>query len=828
MLFNATQSEELRVAIVDGQKLLDLDIENAAKEQRKGNIYKGVVTRVEPSLEAAFVDYGAIRHGFLPFKEVSRSYFVNPQADPAKVRINQALKEGQEVLVQVDKDERGNKGAALTTFIGLAGRYLVLMPNNPRGGGVSRRIEGEDRNELRELISRLNVPSGMSVIARTAGIGRSAEELDWDLNYLVQLWTAISSASEQQAASFLIYQESSLVIRAIRDHFHQEIGELLIDTDAIYQQAVQFMGHVMPNNVNLVKKYTDQVPLFSRFQIEQQIETAHAREVMLPSGGAIIIDRTEAIVAIDVNSAKSTRGSDIEETAFRTNLEAAEEITRQLRLRDLGGLVVIDFIDMENNKNQREVENYLRNALSIDRARVQVGKISQFGLLELSRQRLNSSLGENNSIICPRCNGTGNIRSTESTALQVLRILQDEAIKENTATIHAQVPVDVATYLLNEKRDEFRDLEKRLNINCLLIPNISFSVPQYEITRVRHDDKTVSVSNEKPSYKLATAPESKEYTFTKRVDSSKINEPVIKGVPLGKPAPGLKRKGVFRSFLELISHLFSGKTNRRKKDHKNRPKNNRSRRDRRPERRADRKNENRRKEKDKKIEKNSDHRKSARIKRSSSTTRENTTGETPIQEPNELKPKRRRRRMRTVSAEESAHQKAVTEIPNKKQSEQKSSSDSFVESATPKTTTDNQQKNEAFSKLKETSSTEGLNQTSEMKSENNPNQRENSEESQRMNDIKNTSTHSQPAKKPSKIEKAKEKDEMQTPYTVPDNMQMIETKISHKSNLNEQKSTQDLTTQKPKVRISPFENNVSKDTEQNHMEQIETKKDGED
>ena len=430
MLFNATQSEELRVAIVDGQKLLDLDIETTGKEQRKGNIYKGVVTRVEPSLEAAFVDYGAVRHGFLPFKEVSRSYFANPQADPAKVRIQQALKEGQEVLVQVDKDERGNKGAALTTFIGLAGRYLVLMPNNPRGGGVSRRIEGEDRNELRELISQLSIPSGMSVIARTAGIGRTAEELDWDLNYLVQLWNAISSASDQQAGSFLIYQESSLVIRSIRDHFHQDIGELLIDTDEIHEQAIQFMSHVMPNNVGRVKKYSDEVPLFSRFQIEHQIESAYSREVMLPSGGAIIIDHTEAIVAIDVNSAKSTRGSDIEETAFKTNLEAAEEITRQLRLRDLGGLVVIDFIDMESNKNQREVENFLRTSLGNDRARVQVGKISQFGLLELSRQRINSALGETNSITCPQCNGLGTIRSTESTALHILRILQEEAIKE--------------------------------------------------------------------------------------------------------------------------------------------------------------------------------------------------------------------------------------------------------------------------------------------------------------------------------------------------------------------------------------------------------------
>ncbi|NBQ85594.1 MAG: Rne/Rng family ribonuclease, partial [Methylophilaceae bacterium] len=406
MLFNATQSEELRVAIVDGQKLIDLDIESAGKEQRKSNIYKGVITRIEPSLEAAFVNYGTDRHGFLPFKEVARSYFQG-DAEGGKARIQDVLKEGQELIVQVDKDERGNKGAALTTFISLAGRYLVLMPNNPRGGGVSRRIEGEDRNELRDTMAQLQVPNGMSIIARTAGIGRSVEELQWDLNYLLQLWDAVEGASTIQNAPFLIYQESSLVIRAIRDYFQPDIGEILIDTADIHEQAVQFMNHVMPGHVTRVKLYQDETPLFSRFQIEHQIETAFAREVRLPSGGAIVIDHTEALVSVDVNSGRSTKGSDIENTAFNTNLEAAEEVARQLRLRDLGGLVVIDFIDMESQRNQREVENRLREALHFDRARVQTGKISRFGLLELSRQRLRPSLGEGNHIACPRCHGIG-------------------------------------------------------------------------------------------------------------------------------------------------------------------------------------------------------------------------------------------------------------------------------------------------------------------------------------------------------------------------------------------------------------------------------------
>src|ERR671919_376709 len=504
MLFNATQQEELRVAIVDGQKLVDLDIESAAREQRKSNIYKGIITRIEPSLEAAFVDYGEERHGFLPFKEVARSYF-KPDVDVGRARIQDALREGQELIVQVEKDERGNKGAALTTFISLAGRYLVLMPNNPRGGGVSRRVEGEDRNELRDIIDQLEIPQGMSVIGRTAAIGRTKEELEWDLSYLLQLWRAIEGAAHQQSGAFLIYQESSLVIRAIRDYFHQDIGEILIDTENIFEQAQQFMGHVMPNNVNRVKLYKDDVPLFSRFQIEHQIESAYSRAVSLPSGGAIVIDHTEALVSIDVNSARSTRGADIEETAFRTNLEAADEIARQLRLRDLGGLIVIDFIDMESARNQREVENRFRDALRYDRARVQTGKISRFGLLELSRQRLRPSLGESSHSPCPRCHGIGHIRGTESTALHILRIIQEEAMKDNTAQIVAQVPVDVATFLLNEKRTDVMSIESRFKVNVLLIPNMHLETPNYSVTRLRHDDLN-QAEPLPPSYNMVDVP----------------------------------------------------------------------------------------------------------------------------------------------------------------------------------------------------------------------------------------------------------------------------------------------------------------------------------
>ena len=539
MLFNATQSEELRVAIVDGQKLIDLDIEHAGKEQRKSNIYKGVITRIEPSLEAAFVDYGMDRHGFLPFKEVARSYY--KEGADGKSRIQDALKEGQELIVQVDKDERGNKGAALTTFISLAGRYLVLMPNNPRGGGVSRRIEGEDRDELRDVLAQLEVPKGMSIIARTAGIGRNAEELQWDLNYLTQLWTAIDGASAMQAGAYLIYQEGSLVIRAIRDYFSSDIGEILIDTPDIHEQAVQFMNHVMPGNVNRVKLYQDEIPLFTRFQIEHQIESAFAREVRLPSGGAIVIDHTEALVSVDVNSGRATRGSDIEHTAFNTNIEAAEEVARQLRLRDLGGLVVIDFIDMESQRNQREVENALRDALHVDRARVQTGKISRFGLLELSRQRLRPSLGETNHIPCPRCSGTGHIRGIESTALHILRITQEDAMKENSAIIQVQLPVEVATFLLNEKRADIHKIEQRMGVEVVLIPNIHLETPNYNIVRIKHDD--VNEETNRASYKLVEMPA--ETTFIPTAEeTAKAVRPVaaVKGITPAAPAPIVAEK----------------------------------------------------------------------------------------------------------------------------------------------------------------------------------------------------------------------------------------------------------------------------------------------
>jgi ribonuclease E len=565
MLFNATHAEELRVAIVDGQKLIDLDIETAGKEQRKSNIYKGVITRIEPSLEAAFVDYGSERHGFLPFKEVSRAYFQNPDADPARVSIREALREGQELIVQVDKDERGSKGAALTTFISLAGRYIVLMPNNPRGGGVSRRVEGEERNELRDTISQLEVPAGMSIIARTAGIGRSLEELTWDMGYLMQLWQAIESAAKQQSGAFLIYQEGSLVIRAIRDYFHQEIGEILIDTESIFDQAQQFMGHVMPQNVGRVKLYKDDVPLFSRFQIEHQIETAYSRQVPLPSGGAIVIDHTEALVTVDVNSARSTRGADIEETALRTNLEAADEIARQLRLRDLGGLVVIDFIDMESTRNQRDVENRLRDALKYDRARVQTGKISRFGLMELSRQRLQTSLGETSHISCPRCNGTGHIRSIESSALHILRILQEEAMKDNTAAVHAQVPIDVATYLLNEKRNEFHAIETRLKVSVLLIPNVNLETPHYTISRLRHDELN---QNEPvaPSYKMASVPvDATEPASTSQKAEIVRPQAAVQGITPAQPAPSptpvpMSEKAAGPSIFEKIFGWLSRKS----------------------------------------------------------------------------------------------------------------------------------------------------------------------------------------------------------------------------------------------------------------------------
>ena len=534
MLINATQAEERRLAIVDGQKLLDYEIEIEGREQRKGNIYKAVVTRVEPSLEACFVDYGEERHGFLPFKEISRQYFA-AGVPVNQARINDVIKEGQELLVQVEKEERGNKGAALTTFVSLAGRYVVLMPNNPRGGGVSRRIEGEDRQELKQALDQLEYPNGMSIIARTAGIGRDAAELQWDLNYLLKLWNAIDGAAKGGKGAFLIYQESSLVIRAIRDYFNSDIGEILIDTDDIFEQAHQFMAHVMPEHEHRVKRYRDDAPLFSRFQIEHQIETAYSRIVQLPSGGAIVIDQTEALVAVDVNSARAIKGGDIEETATRTNLEAADEVARQARLRDLGGLIVIDFIDMEESKNRREVENRLRDALRQDRARVQFGSISKFGLLEMSRQRLKPMLSEGASIPCPRCGGSGHIRDTESSALQILRVIQEESLKESTAAVLVQVPVEVASFLLNEKRTEITKIELKQRISVMLVPNKSLDTPNYKLERLKHDDPRLD--NLDSSYKLAEEVDDVA-SFTRRSqERTNKQEPVIKGVLPDGPAP---------------------------------------------------------------------------------------------------------------------------------------------------------------------------------------------------------------------------------------------------------------------------------------------------
>jgi ribonuclease E len=533
MLINATQPEERRLAIVDGQKLLDFETEIEGREQRKGNIYKAVVTRVEPSLEACFVEYGEDRHGFLPFKEISKTYF-REGVEAKNATIKEAIREGQELLVQVEKEERGNKGAALTTFVSLAGRYLVLMPNNPRGGGVSRRIEGEDREELKENLDQLEYPKGMSLIARTAGIGRSAPELQWDLNYMLKLWSAIDGASKAGKGAFLIYQESSLVIRAIRDYFTSDIGEILIDTDDIYEQAQQFMNHVMPESAHKVKRYRDDAALFSRFQIEHQIETAFSRTVNLPAGGAIVIDHTEALVSVDVNSARATRGGDIEETATRTNLEAADEIARQMRLRDLGGLIVVDFIDMEESKNRREVEQRLRDAMRQDRARVQFSSISKFGLLELSRQRLRPALSEGNHITCPRCNGTGHIRDTESSALQILRIIQEETLKDNTAAVHVQVPVEVTSFLLNEKRTEITKIELKQRCTVLLVPNKHLETPNYKLERLRHDDPRLE--NLQASYTMIEEPDD-EVGITRREKSKPKQEPVIKGVLPDQPAP---------------------------------------------------------------------------------------------------------------------------------------------------------------------------------------------------------------------------------------------------------------------------------------------------
>lgn len=508
MLINATQPEELRVAMVDGQKLYDLDIENRTRVQKKASIYKGKITRVEPSLEAAFVDFGAERHGFLPLKEIAREYFYrSPPNSQGRMKIKDVVKEGTEVIVQVEKEERGGKGAALSTFVSLAGRYMVLMPNNPKAGGISRRIEGEERDQLRDAMADLEIPKGMGVIVRTAGIGKSSEELQWDLSYLLTIWEAVQAAAEPKPAPFLLFQESNVIVRAIRDYVRNDIGEVLIDGADAYQEASQFVEKVMPHYASKIKQYSGEIPLFNRYQVESQIETAFQREVHLPSGGSIVIDPTEAMVAIDINSARATRGSDIEETALQTNLEAADEIARQLRLRDMGGLIVIDFIDMSSNRNQRAVENRMRDALEADRARVQVGRISRFGLLEMSRQRLRPSLGETIATVCPRCDGQGTIRDTKSLALVILRLIQDEAQKDRSAEIRAMVPVDVATYLLNEKRSAIRKIEKTNQLRVLVIPNPALVTPHYEVVRLRDDDTD---AGEVVSYEIANDAEVEE------------------------------------------------------------------------------------------------------------------------------------------------------------------------------------------------------------------------------------------------------------------------------------------------------------------------------
>ena len=552
MLINTTQPEELRVALVDGQKLYDLDIEIPSRGQKKSNVYKGKITRIEPSLEAAFIDYGAERHGFLPLKEVSRNYFSDAARESGgRQSIKDALREGQELVVQVEKEERGTKGAALTTFISLAGRYLVLMPNNPRAGGVSRRIQGDERNVLRDAMSSLNIPEDMGIIVRTAGVDRSAEELQWDLDYLLTLWNAITKASEDKPAPFLIYQESNVIIRALRDYLRSDITEILVDSQDVYEQAQEFMQQVMPHNLGKLKLYQETIPLFSRFQIESQIESAFQREVTLPSGGAIVIDHTEALLSIDINSARATKGSDIEETALNTNLEAADEIARQLRIRDLGGLIVIDFIDMQPPRHHREVENRLRDALKMDRARVQIGRISRFGLLEMSRQRLRPSLGESSQNACPRCAGRGTIRGVESLSLSVLRIIEEDAMKENTVRVVARIPVDVGTYLLNEKRELLLDLERRHGVSVMLIPSPALETPNYDIQRVRGEELRGMQSER--SYQMAHE-ESETDALQALAPSSRptaMEAPAVKAVAPSTPAPEHK-------FVETIKEKTTG------------------------------------------------------------------------------------------------------------------------------------------------------------------------------------------------------------------------------------------------------------------------------
>ncbi|MFT4907854.1 MAG: ribonuclease E [Oleispira sp.] len=684
MLINATQTEELRVALVDGQRLYDLDIESGSREQKKSNIYKGKITRIEPSLEAAFVDFGADRHGFLPLKEISKSYFSkNPGS--GRVNIKEVMREGQEVIVQVDKEERGNKGAALTTMVSLAGRYLVLMPNNARAGGISRRIEGDERTELREAMKGVTVPDDMGVIVRTAGIGRSSEELQWDLDYLMQLWQAIHGASERRNAPCLLLQESNVVIRAIRDYLRQDIGEVLIDNQSAYDEAIGFVQQVMPQYESKFKLYEDKVPLFNRYQIESQIETAFQREVKLPSGGSIVIDPTEALVSIDINSARATKGADIEETATTTNCEAAEEIARQLRLRDMGGLVVIDFIDMHSNRNQREVENRLKSSLEMDRARVQVGRISRFGLMEMSRQRLRPSLGETSGHVCPRCSGTGIVRDLPSLSLSILRLIEEEAAKENTGQIRAEVPLNVGSFLLNEKREVIADIESRHDARIVILPNPHMDTPHYEVTRLRPDDSLIGQASHEQNFEP-------EMDFGLESDNvkepAKTQDAAVKAVAAARaPAP---QKSFFKKLSDSLTGLFSSEDEAEEKSkpkaNNTKPTNSRNQRSGQSTRRPQ---NNRRNERDSENKTERKNERPARAEKNSDRPARNKPVDTRDRNESNEKPEPRNNRNRNAKRDNDTKR---DERPNKKPETQAASTDDNKQEKAPRRPRNNGQR----------------------------------------------------------------------------------------------------------------------------------------
>ncbi|WP_104040417.1 ribonuclease E [Vibrio hyugaensis] len=683
MLINATQKEELRVALVDGQRLFDLDIESPGHESKKANIYKGRITRIEPSLEAAFVDYGAERHGFLPLKEIAREYFPEGYTYQGRPSIKEVLTEGQEVIVQVEKEERGSKGAALTTFISLAGSYLVLMPNNPRAGGISRRIEGDERTQLKAALSTLELPQGMGLIVRTAGVGKSAEELEWDLNVLLNHWGAIKGAADSNPAPFLIHQESNVIVRAIRDYLRRDIGEILIDSNTIYERAKEHIQLVRPDFISRVKKYEGEVPLFSHYQIESQIESAFQREVRLPSGGSIVIDPTEALTSIDINSARATKGGDIEETALNTNLEAADEIARQLRLRDLGGLVVIDFIDMTPVRHQREVENRLREAVRLDRARVQIGRISRFGLLEMSRQRLSPSLAEASHHICPRCSGTGVVRDNESLALSVLRLIEEEALKDNTAQVLAVVPVPIASYLLNEKRRSVNHIERIQEVKITVVPNSDMETPHFEVIRVREGEEFDLLSYLLPKKLEAMKEAEGKEPVEVEIKPKRIEEPVLKGfasptqtapAPASKPAPAAKKKevvqeekpGLFsRLFKALGSFLFGGseevKEEPKQEEKKPNRDNKRNKRDRNDRRRNNQRGENRENRGDRDNRDGNRDNKRRRKPREEQSTEQSETQ----QQSNKPQNRNQKRKPKPQQAEKAQEQKANAKVAEK-------------------------------------------------------------------------------------------------------------------------------------------------------------------